>query len=113
MFLILTILFAIAILLGGYLLFYLINNKNTPKGVVIIHGSIAGTGLILLLIFSFYTSYYFLFSFVIFLMAAMGGFYMFYRDLTGKSLPKWLAVGHGMIALIGFASLIAIYYFFI
>ncbi|GEM_PF-4197312 len=29
-----------------------------------------------------------------------------YRDLIGKFIPKWLAVGHGMAALIGFLFLI-------
>lgn len=77
------VLFAIAALLGFYLLTFVLQNKNTPKGVAFTHGPLAAMGL-----------------------AALGGFSLIYRDLTGSPLPKWLAIGHGLTALIAFIFLI-------
>jgi hypothetical protein len=45
-------------------------------------------------------------SIVLFVMAALGGLVLIYRDMTGKSIPKWLAVGHGLIAVAGFIFLL-------
>ena len=105
MILISLILFLFAALLGIFLLSYLLRNKNTPKGVALIHGFIAAAGLVLLIIsaFSYHPP---LTSIFLFFAAAMGGFILMYRDLTGKTLPKWLALGHGSIALLGFVVLL-------
>ena len=98
--------FTVAALLGIYLLSYVLQHKNTPKGVAITHGSIAAMGLIILIIYSILYSPTPLISIAIFILAALGGVYLMYRDIFGKSLPIGLAVGHGLIAMIGFVFLI-------
>lgn len=111
MFWLLIALFIFAIALGLFLLSYILANKNTPKGVALIHGSVAGIGVIGLIIYSFYSSFDFLISVGIFLLAAIGGLIMMYQDLTGKPLPKWLPIGHGVMGLIGLAVFVGIYFY--
>lgn len=99
------IVFALAALLGLYLLSYVLTNKNTPKGVAMIHGGIAFTGILILIIYSLlYQSP--LASLVVFILTALGGFTLFYLDITGKKIPKILAVGHGSLAILGFILLV-------
>lgn len=107
MILITILVFILAALLGLTLLIYVLKNKNTPKGVAIIHGTVAASGIILLIIYSFTNASKPYLPLIIFILAALGGFYMMYRDITNKTLPKWLAVGHGVIALIAFLLLLA------
>jgi len=45
-------------------------------------------------------------SLVLFVLAASGGFLMGFRDLLGKKVPKWLALGHGFLAITGFVFLL-------
>jgi drug/metabolite transporter superfamily protein YnfA len=45
-------------------------------------------------------------SLILFVLAALGGFYMFFQDLRGKFSPTWLAFVHGLLALAGFALLL-------
>ena len=101
------ILFAIAALFGLYLLSYILTNKNTPKGVAITHGQIATVGLILLIIYAFLYSPKPIVSIIIFILAALGGLLLMFKDITGKPIPKWMALGHGITALIGIIVLIA------
>lgn len=98
--------FALAALLGLYLLSFVLRNKNTPKGIAFIHGPLAAAGLILLIIYSFFHSPSPVASIVLFVLTALGGVMLIYRDLTGKSVPKWLAIGHGIAAVIAFIFLI-------
>jgi hypothetical protein len=47
----------------------------------------------------------FIASIVLFVLAALGGITLFIRDIQHKPLPKWLAIMHGLVAIIGFAVL--------
>ena len=98
--------FLVAALLGIYLLFYVLQNKNTPKGIAFTHGPLAAAGLIILIIYALLYKPAPIVSIIIFILAAMGGLILIYRDLTGKSLPKWMALGHGVAAIIAFIFLI-------
>lgn len=100
------LLFATAALLGFYLLSFVVQNKDTPKGIAFIHGPLAAAGLIVLIIYALYHTPSPIFSIVVFVIAALGGLVMIYRDLTGKTVPKWLAILHGITAIIGFVLLI-------
>lgn len=100
------ILFALAATLGLGLISYVLTNKNTPKGVAIIHGTIGASAIVLLLLYVWLYSPGLYLSLIFFVLAALGGFTLIYRDLTGKSLPKWLALGHGLLAVIGFILLL-------
>lgn len=104
-------LFATAALLGVYLLSFVLQDKNTPKAVAFTHGPLAATGLILLILYAIIYTPKPIISILIFIIAALGGFTLVFRDLTGKSMPKWLALGHGFIAVIGFVFLIFFAFF--
>lgn len=99
-------LFALAAIMGMALLSYVLRDKETPKGIMIVHGLFAATGLVLLLSYVFGDKPGPVESAVLFVVAALGGFIMAARDLTGKKIPKWLAVAHGLIAVSGFVFLL-------
>ena len=103
--------FSLAAILGIYLLTFILQNKHTPKGVVFIHGPLAATGLIILIIYAILHSPSPMVSIVLFVLAALGGIILIGRDITGKSIPKWLAVGHGLTAIAGFVCLIIFTFF--
>jgi hypothetical protein len=93
-------------LLGIYLLSLVLRNKETPKAAALLHGLFAVTGLLLLISYSNGSEQSPLVSIVVFVIAALGGLVLFYKDVTGKQIPKWLAVVHGLTALIGFVFLV-------
>lgn len=98
--------FLLAGVLGIYLLTYVLQDKNTPKGVAFTHGPLAAIGLVILIIYAFMNTPSPIVSIILFILAAIGGLTLIIRDLTGKSLPKWMAIGHGVIALIALGFLI-------
>lgn len=98
--------FALAAVLGMVLLTFVLQGKETPKSIVFSHGPLAAAGLVLLIIYAFQKSPGPIEAIVLFLIAATGGIIMFSRDMTGKSIPKWLAVVHGLLAVVGFIFLL-------
>ncbi len=100
------IFFTLAALLGLYLLSFVLTNKETPKGVAFIHGPLATIGLIILIIYALYNSPSPIVSIVLFILAAFGGIMLIYRDLTGQSVPKWMAIAHGLTAIVAFIFLL-------
>lgn len=97
--------FALAAILGMILLSYVLREKETPKGVVFTHGPLAAIGLILLIIYTVNQPGP-VESIVLFTIAALGGVVMLVKDLSGKKIPKWLAVLHGLLAVSGFIFLL-------
>jgi len=110
MLLLALILFSIAILLGFYLLSFVLQNKNTPKGIAFIHGPIAAFGLIILIVYAIVHSPKPLLSILLLTLAAIGGLVLISLDLMGKTIPKIFAIGHGLIALLGFFLLVLFTY---
>jgi len=98
--------FGMAAILGTYLLSLVLRNRETSKPAAIVHGLFAITGLILLIVYSKGNEGSPIVSIVVFTIAAMGGLILVYKDLTGKKIPKWLGIAHGLTAVIGFAFLI-------
>lgn len=98
--------FALAALLGVYLLSFVLQGKNTPKGVAFTHGPLAATGLVILIIYACLNKPSPVVSIILFVLAALGGILLIVRDITGKSVPKWMALGHGLTAIVGFICLI-------
>jgi hypothetical protein len=105
------LLFASAAVLGLYLLSFIIQNKNTPKGIAFTHGPLAAIGLIILIVYAIFNTPSPSISIILFILAALGGIMLIYRDITGKSLPVWMAAGHGVVAILGFVFLIAFTFF--
>ncbi len=97
--------FALAAILGMVLLSYIFREKGTPKAAVITHGLFAVIGLFLL-IFYVVNNPGPVESILLFVIAALGGVVMLVRDLSGKKIPKWLGVVHGLIAVCGFVFLL-------
>ncbi len=101
-----SICFGLAALLGVILLYYVLKDKETPKGLAFIHGPLAAAGIIILIIYAIQTKDAPLASIILFTTAALGGIIMIVKDLKGKKVPKLLAIAHGLIAATAFLLLI-------
>ena len=101
------IFFAVAAVFGIVNLVSILTNKATMKPSVYIHGVLAATGLVLLIIYAVQeASKNVTLSILLFIVAAIGGFILFGRDLMKKAGPKWLALVHGLVAVISFIILL-------
>jgi hypothetical protein len=98
-------LFALGAIIGMYLLALVLQKKETPKFVSFIHGAFVAAALILLVVYCMHHPG-FTEAIILFVVAALGGVVLIHRDLTAKSLPAWLAIGHGLIAVAGFIFLL-------
>ena len=100
-------LFALAAILGVTILVNWLNKKDAPRGVVYSHGVFAAIALVLLIVYvvnnpsNAPTT-----SLILFVLAALGGFYMFFRDLNKKNSPLAVAVLHALLAVGGFVALL-------
>jgi hypothetical protein len=99
-------LFGLGALVGLYLIALVLQKKETPKFVALIHGAFVATALVLLMWYAYNQHADLAETIIIFVVAALGGITLFVRDITKKSLPPWLAVGHAIIAVIGFLYLV-------
>lgn len=99
-------LFALGAILGFYLLTLVLQRKETPKAVAFIHGGFVAVALIMLIVYLTNHEPGPMESVVLFVIAALGGLVLIYRDLTGQPIPKWLAVTHGLVAVTGFVFLL-------
>lgn len=101
------ILFALAAVLGLILITNVFKEEETPKAVVYSHGAAAAGGLVLLLIaYMNQGDSLLMTSLLVFIVAALGGFVMFGKDISDGSIPKWLSVVHALAAVAGFALLL-------
>lgn len=101
------ILFALAAVLGLILITKVLKDQETPKPVVYSHGAAAAIGLVLLIIaYVNQGDSLLMTSVIIFVIAALGGFIMFGKDIGGNQVPKWLAVVHALAAVTGFILLL-------
>lgn len=99
------VVFVVAAFGGLYLLTYVLKGKNTPKGIVIVHGALGAFGILLLLVYGILYSMP-IASLIVFVAAAAGGVYMFVRDISGTPPTKYLAMGHGIVAAVGIVLLL-------
>ncbi|HEY0029877.1 MAG TPA: hypothetical protein VGC65_03885 [Bacteroidia bacterium] len=99
-------LFSLAAILGLLLFGFVIKGKHTPKALVLTHGPLAIAGIILLVIYCTQNDPDPIDSLILFLIAASGGLILVARDLMGKTIPKWLAAIHGLLAVAGFSLLL-------
>ncbi len=102
------IFFLFAAVLGAVVLTAILQNRPTPKPVVFIHGIIAGLALLMLITYVAlgHTSTLLITSLVLFVLAALGGLTMFTIDMSGRPVPKALALGHPLLAVISVILLI-------
>lgn len=99
-------LFATAALIGLYMLSLVLQKKPVPKGAAITHGLLAATALVLLIVDMVQAGADTVQIVILFIITALGGVVLFARDLTGRSLPRGLAIAHGLLAVTGFIFLL-------
>jgi hypothetical protein len=100
-------LFALAAILGVVILVKWLTKSDAPKGVVYSHGIVAAIALLLLIVYALQNkSNYPEISLILFIVAAIFGFYMFFRDLQRKMSPMAVAFIHALLAVGGFVSLL-------
>ncbi|MBL7931523.1 MAG: hypothetical protein JNL60_06465 [Bacteroidia bacterium] len=101
-------LFALSAVLGLIILINWLTKKNAPRGVVYSHGLVAALALVLLIVYAVQNPDNFpKASIILFVIAALGGFYMFFNDLKKKTSPLAIAFIHALLAVAGFIMLLA------
>jgi hypothetical protein len=100
-------LFALAAIVGIIILKNWLTSSETSRTVVYLHGILAAAGLILLIVFAVQNpGNYPRVSIILFVIGALGGFYMFAEDLKKRFSPMWLAVVHALLGVAGFLLLL-------
>jgi len=103
------VLFAVAALGGLYMAVVRLRGaERPPTGIALLHGALAAAGLIVLIVAvadgsapaAART------ALVIFIVAALGGFYLFAQHLSKKALPIPVVVIHALVAVVGFVILL-------
>ena len=99
--------FALAAVLGVMILAKWLSKKDVSRGVIYAHGVFAAVGLVLLAVYAVQSpENYPKVTLILLVLAALGGFYMFFRELQNKMSPYSIAFGHALIAVAGFVSLL-------
>lgn len=94
-------LFSLTAIIGIVMLSFVLQGKKPSRVLVFTHGPLAIAAVILLFVYSSDHHPIPLESIVLFLIAATGGFILIAHDLMGKTIPKWLGIAHGLIAVAG------------
>lgn len=98
--------FALAAVFGVILLLSLLNKQKPARTPVYLHGLFAAAGLVLLIIHALQNGDYPQASLILFLIAAVGGFTLYFRDVKGKPGPVPLALVHAVAAVAAFLILL-------
>jgi hypothetical protein len=103
-----AVLFALAALGGITLAALHFMKKPLPMPLAIVHGLVAATGLVLLIIgvATGASATLAVTSLVLFIIAALGGFVLFSFYIRRQPLPSTLVVIHGLVAVAGFVTLL-------
>jgi len=101
------VLFIIAAVFGLITLVAILKNSPTSRSTVLMHGAVAAAGLLIVLFAVVQAAGPApVTSLVLFLIAAAGGFILFAVDMRKKPVPKWLALLHPVLAVLGLVSLV-------
>lgn len=95
----------IGALIGLFLLVMLLRNQKTSKWMALLHGALGLVGIGILITYSMFFQGIIV-AVVILAIAATGGLIVFYKDISGQPIPKWLAVTHGIVAIAGIVVLV-------
>ena len=107
MYTIAIIAFALAAVMGLIMLKNWLTNKDAPRGVMYTHGVFAATGLVLLIIGAVNDKAHApVLSIVLFLIAALAGFFMFFRDVFKHKRTPVVAIIHAIVAVTAFVILL-------
>lgn len=101
------ILFALAALMGLTVLIHWLSKKEAPKLVIYTHGTAAAIALVSLVIYAFMHPENFpKLSLVLFALAAVAGFYMFFLNQVRNTRPVAFGFIHALVAVSGFVLLL-------
>jgi hypothetical protein len=103
------VLFALAALGGLYMAIVRFRGADRPPtSVALLHGALAAAGLIALIVAVVEPSApgHAKAALIVFLIAALGGFYLFAQHMQKKALPIPVVVAHAVVAVIGFIILL-------
>ena len=105
-----AVLFGIAALGGVTMaLIHFFKGKNPPIALVVIHGLFAASGLVVFIIaFKEGANNTAAFSLGLFMLAALGGFWLLSQHLRNKRLPSYGVIAHALVAVIAFAVLLLV-----
>ena len=76
-----------------------LKGEKPARAVVLLHGLFAAVVVVLLALDYYNGNSAVGLSLVLYIAAAVGGYYLLFKDLTGKVIPKGMAVGHALIAV--------------
>jgi len=101
--------FALSAVMGLIVAIAIFTKKpETPKPAVYAHGVLAATALVLLFIYAMNNpANYPQLSLILFVAAAVGGFYLFINDFKNKPGPVSVVVIHALLAVTAFVLLLA------
>ena len=103
------ILFAIAAVLGLTVAIALLRKKETSKPVAFAHGAVGALGLVLLLLHALaHPNQMLSLALGLFVVAALGGFFLLANDLRRKPGPAFLIVVHAVVAVIAFGLVLLV-----
>lgn len=101
------LLFALSAVLGLSILIKWLNKKDASRAVVFSHGGLAALALVLLVVYAFqHPDHFPKAALVLFILAALFGFYMFFNDLRNKMSPFAVAFVHAFLAVGAFLILL-------
>jgi glucose uptake protein GlcU len=113
MFNVAVILIALGAVVGLTMAVQHFKGRTPPKpGVAILHGLLAGSGVVLLLLGVWEMGFGTLhtWALVLFVVAALGGLYLVSHHMRQKPLPGGVIVIHGLVAAIAFLVLLTAVY---
>src|SRR5262249_628014 len=103
------VLFALAAVVGLYMAAVRFRGaERPPTSIALLHGALAASGLIALIVAVVEPSAPApaKTALIVFLVAAVGGFYLFSQQMQKKALPIPVMVAHALVAVIGFIILL-------
>ncbi len=104
---VIIILFALTVLGGTYLATLIFTNKKIEKSAALIHGFIGALAISVLAYFAYIQNNTKLWvALGIFIVAAIGGLYLYNNDRKGSAGPKSAVVIHATVAIAGIILLL-------
>ena len=84
--------------------------ERPPTGLALLHGALAAAGIIVLIVamLSMPNPAQARTALVLFIVAALGGFYLFAQHVQKRALPIPVILVHALIAVIGFLILLVV-----
>ena len=103
-----VLLFAVAVVGGVTMLALHLRQGKLPLPLALVHGAFAAAGLVVLILAVLLAGASAVASVVLFVIAALGGFFLFGLYLRGSKLPTPLIFVHGGVAVVAFLILLGV-----